>query len=273
MAEMGNTDKGLALALVLVMAILSASLLMVKPANGELPISTPPISTSSAPIFSLKFVDNSYYVQPTTTSTTDPYTGNVTTTTKAGYLVENKTIQAVIANNLEASYYNFRFKGHYSDQWSYFPSDPNIFDGYNHMDSYSVPCQADSSSSYTTIALTFLPSNVPVNGQLDVQVQALFGGYRAVPYGHFVPLPAPTYDFYFNGTVSSWSNSQTLVYNGTDYILPANSSPSASSLIQTPSPAVPEFPSWILLLVTIIVVLTGLVYFKKTQSQIKVKIS
>lgn len=167
------------------------------------------VPNSSVPEFTLKYVDYSYDVPPKTTSTTDPYTNKTTTTTIPGYHVENKTIEATIKNNVGASYYNFRYKGHYSEEWSYYPSDPDSPSGYNHYDAYSVPCQA-STSDYTVISLYFLPESIPEGGQVDVQVQALFGNYDAVPYGHFVPLPAPTYDFYFNGTTSDWSNTQTI---------------------------------------------------------------
>ena len=167
------------------------------------------VSAQSVPEFTLKYVDYSYDVPSTTTSTTDPYTNETTTTTVPGYHVENKTVEATIKNNLGASYYNFRYKGHYEEEWSYYPSDPDSFGGYNHYDAYSVPCQA-STSDYTVISLYFLPESVPVGGEIDVQVQALFGDYRAVPYGHFFPLPAPTYDFYFEGTTSGWSETKTL---------------------------------------------------------------
>jgi hypothetical protein len=232
---MGSSGRSLALILILIIAISSLSLMIIKPANAQ------SSSTATAPTFTFKFVDNSYYVSPTTTSTTDPYTGNVTTTTIPGHYVENKTIEAIITNNLGASYYNFRDKGHYSDEWSYYPSDPNSVDGYNHYDAYSVPCQANSSSSYTEISLSFLPTSVPVGGQVDVQVQALFGNYNAIPYGHITPLPAPTYDFIFNGTVSDWSSTQTLTYNGTDFTTSMEATPSLSPLASS-SPTVPEFP-------------------------------
>jgi hypothetical protein len=39
-----------------------------------------------------------------------------------------------------------------------------------------------------------------VNGKLDIQVQALFGDFRAVPYVHPGGVPGgPTYDFYWEG--------------------------------------------------------------------------
>jgi hypothetical protein len=265
---MNNVGKSLEILIFLIIAMSSLSLIMVKPASAE-----PPLSTSSSPTFTLKFVDNSYNVPPATTSTTDPYTGNVTTTTKPGCYVENKTIEAIITNDLGASYYNFRYKGHYSDQWSYYPSDPNLSDGYNHYDYYSVPYQTDSSSIYTAVLLNSLPKTVPVNGELDVQVQALFGDYRAVPYGHMMVLPAPTYDFYFSGTESNWSPTQTFT------IPEASSSPSPNptqsptnlpiatntQLSATTTPSVPEFPV-LAILPFFVSILAVAVYFKHRRT-------
>jgi hypothetical protein len=168
------------------------------------------VHATSVPEFTLQYVDYSYDVPPKTTSTTDPYTNETITATIPGYHVENKTIQATINNNIGASYYNFRYKGHYGKEWSYYPFDPDSFLGYRLSDTYSVPYEA-SNSDYTLAAL---PSDffkdIPEGGLVDVQVQALFGDFRAVPYGHIIPLPAPTYDFYFEGTMSDWSNTQTI---------------------------------------------------------------
>ena len=112
----------------------------------------------SVPEFTVRYVDNSYDVPPKTTSTTDPYTNETTTTTILGYHVENKTIEATINNNIGASYYNFRYKGHYEDEWSYYPFDPDRSLPYFLSDAYSVPNQA-STASYTVVALPrlFLP--------------------------------------------------------------------------------------------------------------------
>ena len=114
----------------------------------------------------LRYVDHSYDVPPKTTSTTDPYTNETTTTTIPGYHVENKTVEAVIKNNLGASYYNFRYKGHYAEDWSYYPFRPSS-NGYSLADSFFVPCKA-SDSGYTVIAMTFLPKSIPAGGQVDL---------------------------------------------------------------------------------------------------------
>jgi hypothetical protein len=166
---------------------------------------------SSAPEFTLEYVDNSYDVPPTATSTTDPYTNKTTTTTSPGRHVENKTIEATIKNNLGASYYNFRYKGHYENEWSYYPFDPNASLAYMFPDAYSVPYKA-STSNYTVASLpSYFFKDIPESGEVDVQVQALFGDFKAEPYGH-IGLPAPTYDFYFKGTASDWSNTQTVQF-------------------------------------------------------------
>ncbi len=53
---------------------------------------------------------------------------------------------------------------------------------------------------------------------VDVQVQALYGSYRAEPYVHVQPLPGgATYDFYFDGQASYWSSTRTIT-TGSDVI-------------------------------------------------------
>jgi hypothetical protein len=182
---------------------------------------------NQVPEFTLDYVDNSYDVPPTTTSSTNPYTNETTTTTISGYHVENKTVIATIKNNIGASYYNFRYKGHYAEKWRYYPSDPDSPSKYNHYNSYRVPYQA-SNSSYTVISLHFLPE-IP-EGEIDIQMQALFGGYRAVHYGNIL-LPEPTYDFYFEGTTSEWSPTQTItIGEGAQTETPTpNTSPSTTA--------------------------------------------
>jgi hypothetical protein len=90
-------------------AILVAGLVLV----GAMGFGTAQASTdvNGVPDFTLRYVDNSYDVPPKTTTSTDPYTNEITTTTIPGYHVENKTVEAVIKNNIGASHYNFRYKG------------------------------------------------------------------------------------------------------------------------------------------------------------------
>lgn len=224
-------------ALLLILVLTASSLIVVKPVYS-------PITKPSVPEFTLKIVDSSYDV-PTTYSI-DPYTGE--NVTHPGYHVEKKTIQATIKNNLGASYYNFRYKPHYIDEWSYYPFDPDSSRGYNLYDAYSVPCQADSDSDYTVISMTSLPMHAfPEGGQVDFQVQALFGNFDAIPYGHVQPLPAPTYDFIFTGTTSDWSETQTLTIDTTPptiYVLsPKNKTYTVNHVSLTLN--VSELTSWV----------------------------
>lgn len=226
------------------MAISSPNLLMVKPATAQ---ATPP----SVPEFTLSVADHSHNVPSTTTSSTDPYTGKTTTTTVPGYHVENKTIDAVIKNNLNASYYNFRWKGHFASEWSYHPFDPNFLSGYNFYNAYSVPFQAISNPDNTVVTLFLVPDTIPAGGQVDVQVQALIGNYDAIPYGHFgAVLGGPTYDFIFKGTISNWSDTQTITIPETSTSVsptPISALPNngpTSSPTPNPTTHVPEF-SWL----------------------------
>ena len=191
-------------------------------------------TVNNVPEFTLRYVDHSYDVPPKTTSTTDPYTNETTTTTIPGYHVENKTVEAVIKNNLGASYYNFRYKGHYAEDWSYYPFRPSS-NGYSLADSFFVPCKA-SDSGYTVIAMTFLPKSIPAGGQVDVQVQALFGDFRVEPFGHLLPME-PTYDFYFEGTTSDWSSTQTIAIGEGQTPTPSPATTPTPAPTATPSPS------------------------------------
>lgn len=193
--------------LIILLIALAASLVSAKPSEAQL--------NTSVPEFTLRVVDNSYDVAPTPIASTDPYTNITTTITAPGYHVENITLEAVIKNN-GASHFNFRYKPHYSDQWSYFPFNPDIESGYNFYDAFSVPYPA-STTEYTLITVDFLPKSIAENGKVDVQVQGLFGDFSAVPYGHMIDVGGPTYDFYFEGQASGWSGTQTVTYSGNSY--------------------------------------------------------
>lgn len=180
--------------------------------------------------FSLKYVDHSYDIAPTETHSKDPYTGETITTTVPGYHVENKTVDVTIKNPSGATYYNFRWKGTFENEWKYSPYNPNRGKlAYFIPDGYSVPFQA-SKSAYSTFSLYFLPKTITPGGSIDVQVQALYGNFRAEPYVHAGWVDAPTYDFYFEGETSEWSSTQTITIPQT-----------------TPSPSVPELPAFALI--------------------------
>ncbi|MCW3998872.1 MAG: hypothetical protein NWE93_01375 [Candidatus Bathyarchaeota archaeon] len=205
------------------------------------------------PEFTLELVDHSYDVPPTTKSTTDPYTNKTTVTTVPGYHVDNKTIDATIKNN-GASFYNFRYKPTYgNDRWSYYP--------FNEFGNYIIiPSAIDlsniinaSTTDYTVVSLTFLPKNIPEEGQIDIQIQGLLGYFEKNPSG-MRGAGFPTYDFKFVGERSDWSPTQT-------FKMPATSdSPS-------PTPTVPEF-SWLVIvpLLLSILLVTLIVRYRKTAN-------
>jgi hypothetical protein len=78
------------LTLILVAVLAASSLAIVGNVAGA--------SKPSVPEFTLKFIDTSYDVPSTTTTTTDPYTGKQTVTTHDGYHVQNGTIDVKIKN-------------------------------------------------------------------------------------------------------------------------------------------------------------------------------
>jgi hypothetical protein len=213
---MGRTSKSLALILILIMAISSLSLLIVKPANAQT------ISTPSVPEFTVKFVDASYNVAPS--SSINPYTGqNVTV---EGYHVENRTIELIIKNQPLTSYrqngedvsfyYNVREKGHYEENWTAIYTVDNYFTAPSNTTDTTLTYSLDPN------APPWLDNNLPSGGQLDFQVEALIGHIgRTVGFA----------SWYFNGQESGWSNTQTIT-------IPASSS--------SPTPAVPEL-SWLII--------------------------
>ena len=161
------------LSLLLVAVLLISSLMMVECGSAQ---SKPkPIVTE----FTLQYVDNCMTSPPKPTSSKDPYTGNITTSTIPGYHVENKSVVATIKNPSEATYYNFRWKGHFDDKWKYEPFNPDGgSSAYTLGDTFSVPFKG-STSTYSTLSLYFLPKSITPGGEIDIQVQALYGSFRS----------------------------------------------------------------------------------------------
>jgi hypothetical protein len=218
-------------------------------------------------------VDNSYDV-PTRYSV-DPFTGK-NVVVEPGYHIEDKKVVISIKNmpyteykdasghTLEV-YYNVQWKGHFSDSWeghdlpSYLGSyaaasnyvgessggqtkliDPNA--SYTELP-YSV--QYNGSSSYNLRIY-----DVSAGGQIDFQVKTLVGYYITL---QTTPnqLDPRTHDYYvFSGQSSGWSDTQTVT-------IPESS----GSVSSSPSPSVPEFPTWIVLplvLATLIIAITAI---------------
>ena len=170
--------------------------------SGE-PTESASIPDTSVPEFSLKVVAYPYDVAPTTT--TDPYTGE-NIITSYGYREENKSIEVTIKNQpftstLDASgnytslYYDVRFKGHYTDVWSYAYTDYNASD-----------------SDYTVISISLRQiGSVSVGGQIDFKVRALIGYKITKAYDSILP-PEMQYYQEFIGQAGDWSNTQTITF-------------------------------------------------------------
>ena len=171
--------------------------------------------------FTIRYVDYSYNVAPT--YGTDQYTGK-TVIIQEGYHVNNMSIEFTIKNqpftvyadssgNQIGLYYNFRHKGAYETEWSYYPFAPNgittsryggMFGGENP----GSPLQlAASDSQYTVVSISLRDlslEDVAVDGQVEFQVQAIAGYMEATDY----MLAGYVYDF--TGESSGWSSTQTI---------------------------------------------------------------
>ncbi len=217
-------------ALAIIVLLVASNLVLVESALAQ------SIPKPSVPEFSLKLVDHSYDVPSSSTTTTDPYTGEQTITTHPGYHVKNFTVEisvknqqftsSSISNQYSASmYYNVSYKGHYSDEWRYYPSGMYAFDS----DAWPriIP---QSSSDYTVI-----PFGAPDEGKLDIRVQGQLGYYDE--YQWRFPAPGQPFDVYvFNGELSGWSSTQTISIS--DGSVSASSSPNPTiTITSTPTPS------------------------------------
>ena len=178
----------------------------------------------SVPEFTIKLVAYPYDIPPTTTTTTDQYTGEKTTITKPGYTVENKSIEITIKNQPFTPYtdesgyehnlyYNVRAKGHFGEDWETFYSEYQA-------SSSSHPLQ--SSSEYTV--LSFL-AKYPDGAQIDFQVEAIVGHY----YDPLVGRPVIASYFLAVDEKSDWSNQTITIDEYQTQIFSTSPSPMPTS--------------------------------------------
>ena len=254
---MNRISKSFAVFIILIMAISSLSLLMVKPANAQ---TTP---TLTIPQFNIKFVNASY-----TVTTTNSYTGQSQT-----QLIDNNSIEIMIKNQpfdysnnglTYQIYFNVRVKPHFSntDNWTeVYPlenlTSSNAYSFAWYILPESIP---QSNLDYTTIAFPVVPTEVygasgydvqrtdtghnawlpdfldaiPSGAQLDFQIQALVGHnstYWVIQHP-FTPTyggysaPAVAYD-----SASGWSNTQTITIGETTYYVTKSNANSYRSRI------------------------------------------
>ena len=239
------------------MVLSSLTLPIIKPAFAQ------SIPKPSVPEFSVKYVDNSYDVPPT--YGTDQYTGQ-TVIKQAGYHVDNRSIELTIKNqpftpsndssgHIIGLYYNFRYKGNYTNDWTYYPEDSNgqsvlhYNGGLGNDEEMYPPIYSASNSDYKVIPLGLSLLGPPVGSQaipneanVDFQVQAMIGYFAINNYGYVI----------LTGKLSDWSNTQTVTIGET-------------SNITSPTPAVPEFPILAILPFFVSVLLVA-VYFKHRRT-------
>jgi len=256
---MGSIGKGFSLLLVVILAV--SSLMMVENAGAQ------SIPKPSVPEFTVEAVDHSYVV-PTSTSI-DPYSGQQIT--HPSYKVENKTIDIRIKNqpfsstnidgNVTGLFYIIGWKGHY-ENWAEF-YDGNDYFNTNHYDTNKYWGIEASNSAYTVYSFSIFNS-LPVGSEIDFQVKAVIGFNFLYFGGHIQPI----------GTVfhyvqeSDWSKTQTITTPETSASTSPNPTPSSTNTLESPTPTVPEFPSWTtLLLLTTMVVAAGLLVYHKKQKQ------
>ena len=249
---MVTVGKSLSLLIVVILAV--SSLILVESASAQ------SIPKPSVPEFTVKYVDRSYDTPPT--YGIDQYTGK-TVITKASEHIDNRTIEITIKNQPftpftdESSgkfinlYYNVQHKGSFGQEWTWLFGVERM-ESFGSTDPYSTwgyPSQ-DSASQYTIVSYT-LPWNIPSEGQMDFQVEALTGYVDKSIDSDRSHITFAVYNYTFYGEESDWSNTQTITLSAASVSI----SPSPSSTMpnygptSSPSPTstIPEV-SWLAIL-------------------------
>jgi hypothetical protein len=223
--------------LLLIFALVSSSLLILQSASA---------SSIATPEISLKLNSNPYTIEPTTT--TDPYTGETKTVTPS-YTSQNTTIEITIKNQAIPSsidisgnqtgyddtsqahfYYNIRYKGHYSDEWTY--DGLNLDGGSQSKSCTSVYNASESGETIIELPLGLFPSM----GKVDFQVQALFGQVTKQYTGMMAIVPGGwEYNLIFNGQASGWSSTQILTLGETSTVTPTAPPTATPTATTTPT--------------------------------------
>jgi hypothetical protein len=241
-----KTANGIALILILA----ASSMLWVESTSAQ------SIPKLSVPQFTAEYIPD--FVN---TTTTDPYTGSNTTDTQ-----NLSTIKLTITNQQYSYsngstfgiYYNVKVKGHFETIWNelypttqLLPASVNVTQlNPNNLQNYEAPyIWADdivaanqylpqSSSIYTTISLT--ANQFPINGQIDIQVEAMLGVnssfYR--PSNQWAAgVGGSVYSAIAYVTSSGWSNTQTITADE------GNATPQPTAIAATPAPTVTATPT------------------------------
>ena len=237
-----SVNKSFALTSAFLLIVTSLSIVTIESATAQ----TPPASA-----FTVSTVSGSYVV-PTTYST-NPYTG--ANTTSLGYTVVYFNIVFTIQNPPNASAYILELKGHYTSEWSPLWNGPNNVTAFASSGSQTVitiygnnstPLGQASANNIFLYYSDYTLFNIPLGGQLDFRLQAIYG-----PYGWRGAL--------IFGNAGAFSSVQTVKIPNS---FPSGSvSPNSS----TSTPTVSELPALavIPLFASVFVVLT-IIKFRKT---------
>jgi hypothetical protein len=174
------------------------------------------ITKPSVPEFTLKYIDLSYDVPPT--YGIDQFTGE-TVITQEGYHRHNQSAVFKIKNqpfnpytdsggNNISLHYNFRAKGHFGDEWRYYPFTDSGLSSNRYSSMLftfgSIPKFVASTSEYTELSVSLTDfysyENLQIGNQIDFQVQAQIGYIDYAGDGHYS----------FLGESSGWSETQTI---------------------------------------------------------------
>ena len=218
--------------LLLFTLVLLYSLIMVGSAFGE------SLLIPSIPEFTVRYVDLSYDKPPT--YGVDQFTGE-TVIIDGGYYVDNKSVAFNIRNqpftsyndsdgNYIALYYNFRFKGHFGDDWLYYPFSESGGGTHRYSAMFYVlsdqsPKLEASDSEFTDIFLglpfLFGAFNPQIGSEVDFQVQALIGHIYSEGDGFYS----------YTGQRSDWSSTRTIRVGVIETLTPS------------PEPTIPTSPT------------------------------
>jgi hypothetical protein len=232
---MKTCDKSATVLLIIILAISSLTFLAIMPAFAQTTAATSPdfpyyITYNTAlviPEFTIQLADHSYDVPSTTTSTTDPYTGNITVTTQPSYHFENKTIDFTIPNQPHASgfvphfygvnlYYDIRTKGHFANDWE----ELYVFN----VDTNTLPVAPNASFTYVSI-----PRSNNSYGGVDFQMRAINGTIKATFPGIDSPFG------YWRYEASGWSSIHTVNMSDGSIVITPYVNPTFAPTV-TPSP-------------------------------------
>jgi hypothetical protein len=207
---MDNMGKSFALILILIMAISSLSLMIVKPAIAQT------MPKPSVPIFTVKPVGPPQTV-PTTYSL-DQSSGKVVA--HLGYVIEYPTVVVTIKNqpftpyidssgNTVSVFYNIQI------MYGQISNSSTWTDICNPNSSFSYAIQS-TDSDYTNISIPVINGEsgsnyrgiIPVGTQTDIQVEAMIGS--VILTQEYNPFVGNYNTYSFVGQTSSWSPTQTV---------------------------------------------------------------